>query len=100
MFIACLAPALTFGGIIGKMNILFYLKIYIYIYLFCLADKTSNRLGVNEMLIASSVNGFLFGFVSGQPLLILGPTGPFLVFEEMVYDVSIVIDIFLKIILI
>ena len=54
-----------------------------------LADKTSNRLGVNEMLIASSVNGFLFGFVSGQPLLILGPTGPFLVFEEMVYDVSI-----------
>ncbi len=66
----------------------------------CLADKTSNRLGVNEMLIASSVNGFLFGFVSGQPLLILGPTGPFLVFEEMVYDVSIMIDIFLKIILI
>jgi len=54
----------------------------------CLADKTSNLLGVNEMLIASSVNGFLFGFVSGQPLLILGPTGPFLVFEEMVYDVS------------
>jgi len=43
------------------------------------------------MLIASSVNGFLFGFVSGQPLLILGPTGPFLVFEEMVYDVSIYI---------
>ena len=41
------------------------------------------------MLIASSVNGFLFGFVSGQPLLILGPTGPFLVFEEMVYDVRI-----------
>ena len=54
-----------------------------------LADKTNNRLGVNEMLIASSLNGFLFGFVSGQPLLILGPTGPFLVFEEMVYDVSV-----------
>lgn len=54
---------------------------------FYLADKTNNTLGINEMLIASSVNGFLFGFVSGQPLLILGPTGPFLVFEEMVYDV-------------
>ncbi|CAF4281539.1 unnamed protein product, partial [Rotaria sp. Silwood2] len=63
MFIACLAPALTFGGII--------------------ADKTCNRLGVNEMLIASSINGFLFGLFSGQPLLILGPTGPFLVFEEV-----------------
>ena len=54
-----------------------------------LADKTCNRLGVNEMLIASSLAGFFFGFVSGQPLLILGPTGPFLVFEEMVYDVSL-----------
>jgi hypothetical protein len=41
------------------------------------------------MLIASSINGFLFGLVSGQPLLVLGPTGPFLVFEEMVYDVNI-----------
>jgi hypothetical protein len=88
MFIACLAPALTFGGIIGKMNIL---NIENYSFLFYLADKTSNRLGVNEMLIASSVNGFLFGFVSGQPLLILGPTGPFLVFEEMVYDVRLYI---------
>ncbi|CAF0881089.1 unnamed protein product [Adineta steineri] len=66
MFIACLAPALTFGGII--------------------ADKTNNLLGVNEMLIASSISGLLFGLMSGQPLLILGPTGPFLVFEEMVYD--------------
>ena len=54
-----------------------------------IADKTNNRLGVNEMLIASSINGFLFALVSGQPLLILGPTGPFLVFEEMVYDVSV-----------
>jgi MFS superfamily sulfate permease-like transporter len=60
--------------------------------LFSLADKTNNRLGVNEMLIASSVHGFLFGFVSGQPLMILGPTGPFLVFEEMVYDVSIYVE--------
>jgi MFS superfamily sulfate permease-like transporter len=40
------------------------------------------------MLIASSINGFVFGLASGQPLLILGPTGPFLVFEEMVYDVN------------
>lgn len=41
------------------------------------------------MLIASSINGFLFGLFSGQPLLILGPTGPFLVFEEVVYDVGV-----------
>jgi hypothetical protein len=62
-------------------------------FLFCSADKTNNTLGVNEMLIAASINGFLFGFVSGQPLLILGPTGPFLVFEEMVYDVSVYVRV-------
>jgi MFS superfamily sulfate permease-like transporter len=44
------------------------------------------------MLIASSINGFFFGLASGQPLLILGPTGPFLVFEEMVYDVSVLFE--------
>ena len=87
MFIACLAPALTFGGIIGNLETKTHFLSNFSI-LHSSADKTSNRLGVNEMLIASSVNGFLFGFVSGQPLLILGPTGPFLVFEEMVYDVS------------
>lgn len=96
MFIACLAPALTFGGIIGKTNKrTFIFNTIKHSTCFRLADKTSNRLGVNEMLIASSVSGFLFGFVSGQPLLILGPTGPFLVFEEMVYDVSLYIQIVL-----
>lgn len=39
------------------------------------------------MIIATSMNGILFGLFSGQPLMILGPTGPFLVFEEMLYQV-------------
>lgn len=90
MFIACLAPALTFGGIIGTSR---SLKTFSTSFLFSFsffetADKTNNRLGVSEMLIASSINGLIFGLVSGQPLLILGPTGPFLVFEEMVFDVN------------
>lgn len=87
MFIACLAPALTFGGIIGIRKQTETIRQSIKLFFF-LADKTNNRLGVNEMLVASSINGFLFGLFSGQPLLILGPTGPFLVFEEMVYDVN------------
>lgn len=40
------------------------------------------------MLIATSINGIVFGLFSGQPLMILGPTGPFLVYEEMIYQVS------------
>jgi hypothetical protein len=67
IFTVCIAPALCFGGI--------------------LADKTDNWFGINEILIATSLNGIIFGLLSGQPLLIFGATGPFLVFEEMVYKV-------------
>ncbi|RNA18758.1 anion exchange 2-like isoform X2, partial [Brachionus plicatilis] len=66
LFTVCIASALSFGGI--------------------LADKTTKRFGVSEMLIATSMNGIIFGLFSGQPLMILGPTGPFLVFEEMLYQ--------------
>lgn len=65
IFTVCFAPALSFGGI--------------------LADKTERSFGVNEMLIATSLNGVISGLFSGQPLLIYGATGPFLVFEEMLY---------------
>jgi hypothetical protein len=64
-FTVCIAPALSFGGI--------------------LADKTNKWFGINEMLIAVALNGIISGFFSGQPLMIMGPTGPFLVFEEMIY---------------
>ena len=67
-FTVCIAPALSFGGI--------------------LAEKTNKWFGVNEMLIATSLNGIISGLFSGQPLMIMGPTGPFLVFEEMLYLVS------------
>jgi MFS superfamily sulfate permease-like transporter len=40
------------------------------------------------MLLATSINGVIFGLFSGQPMLILGPTGPFLIFEEMLYLVT------------
>ncbi|CAF0718290.1 unnamed protein product [Brachionus calyciflorus] len=66
IFTVCIASALSFGGI--------------------LADKTNKWFGVNEMLIATSMNGIISGLFSGQPLMILGPTGPFLVFEEMLYQ--------------
>ena len=46
------------------------------------------------MLIATSINGVISGLFSGQPLMIFGATGPFLVFEEMLYNVNL---IFLKI---
>jgi hypothetical protein len=54
-----------------------------------LADKTKQSFGVNEMLLATSLNGIVFGLFSGQPLMLFGATGPFLVFEEMLYNVRL-----------
>lgn len=45
-FTVCIAPALSFGGI--------------------LAEKTDKWLGVNEMLLATSINGIIAGIFSGQ----------------------------------
>ena len=39
-----------------------------------------------ESLVSGLIVGTLYGFFSGQPLTILGSTGPVLVFETIVYD--------------
>lgn len=39
-----------------------------------------------ESLVAGCICGIGFGLFSGQPLNILGSTGPVLVFETIVYD--------------
>ena len=43
---------------------------------------TQGLMGVSEMMISTSLNGIVFALFSGQPLIIIGPTGPVLVFEE------------------
>ena len=64
---ATLAPTITFGGLLGK--------------------KTDQWLGVKETLIATSLCGILFALFAGQPLIIVGTTGPILVFEQATYEV-------------
>ena len=66
MYFAILAPVVTFGGLLG--------------------EATDNHISVIEALIGGMVVGVAYGFWSGQPLSILGPTGPTLVFETIVYD--------------
>ncbi len=41
---------------------------------------------VIEALLGGMVVGVAYGIFSGQPLSILGPTGPILVFEKIVFD--------------
>jgi len=52
------------------------------------ADKTKNLIGISETLIATSVSGVIFSLFAGQPLLIVGTTGPLLLFDEALFNVS------------
>lgn len=45
-----------------------------------------------ESLVSGFVCGVGYGFFSGQPLTILGSTGPVLVFETIVYDFCITMN--------
>lgn len=55
--------------------------------LFVLDDKTNSYIGASELLLGTTISGVIFSLLSGQPLLIVGFTGPLLVFEEGIYKV-------------
>ncbi|KAG5285416.1 hypothetical protein AALO_G00003130 [Alosa alosa] len=62
IYFAALSPAITFGGLLG--------------------EKTEGLIGVSELIIATAVHGVLFSLLGAQPLLVVGFSGPLLVFEE------------------
>ncbi|XP_054723273.1 LOW QUALITY PROTEIN: electroneutral sodium bicarbonate exchanger 1-like, partial [Uloborus diversus] len=66
LYFACLTPIITFGGLLG--------------------DATEDRIAAMESLLSGAICGILYGLFSGQPLTILGSTGPVLVFETILYD--------------
>ena len=55
-------------------------------------DKTEKWIGVSEMLAGVAFMGIIFHLVAAQPLLIIGFTGPLLIFEEGLYQVWICIN--------
>ncbi|XP_012642167.2 band 3 anion transport protein [Microcebus murinus] len=66
IYFAALSPAITFGGLLG--------------------EKTRNQMGVSELLISTAVQGILFALLGAQPLLVVGFSGPLLVFEEAFFS--------------
>lgn len=52
-------------------------------------EKTRNLMGVSELLISTAVQGILFALLGAQPLLVLGFSGPLLVFEEAFFLVTL-----------
>lgn len=45
-------------------------------------------MGVPELLVSTSIQGIIFCIVAAQPVLVIGFSGPLLVFEEAFYAVS------------
>ncbi|KAK7167437.1 hypothetical protein R3I94_001744 [Phoxinus phoxinus] len=66
IYFAALSPAITFGGL--------------------LADKTEHMMGVSEMMVSTCVQGVIFCMFAAQPVLIIGFTGPLMVFEEAFFQ--------------
>lgn len=65
IYFACLTPIITFGGLMGT--------------------KTGKYMAAMEQILAGGIGGVMFSLFGGQPLIILGATGPMLVFEEILY---------------
>ncbi|XP_053370510.1 solute carrier family 4 member 1a (Diego blood group) [Clarias gariepinus] len=66
IYFAALSPAITFGGL--------------------LSEKTNKWMGVPELMISTSIQGVIFCMFSAQPVLVIGFSGPLLVFEESFFQ--------------
>uniref|UniRef100_A0AAR2IS98 Anion exchange protein n=1 Tax=Pygocentrus nattereri TaxID=42514 RepID=A0AAR2IS98_PYGNA len=66
IYFAALSPAITFGGLLG--------------------EKTEGLIGVSELIVATCIQGVLFCLLGAQPLLVVGFSGPLLVFEEAFFS--------------
>lgn len=51
------------------------------------ADKTEKLMGVSELMISTAVQGVIFCLIAAQPVLVIGFSGPLLVFEEAFFAV-------------
>ena len=68
LYITLIAPAIAFGGLMEEI--------------------TLDQIGETETLVATGLCGIVYGLFSVQPLTILAFTGPVLLFEEIVLEVS------------
>ena len=65
LYFAALANAIAFGALTGLL--------------------TDNEIGIIEMLVVTAIGGIAFALFSGQPLTILGGTGPIVIFTGLLF---------------
>uniref|UniRef100_A0A3P8VTU0 Anion exchange protein n=1 Tax=Cynoglossus semilaevis TaxID=244447 RepID=A0A3P8VTU0_CYNSE len=68
IYLGTVTNAITFGGL--------------------LSDSTENMQGVLESFLGTAIAGGVFCLFAGQPLTILSSTGPVLVFERLLFNLS------------
>lgn len=66
LYFAVITPVITFGGLLG--------------------DATNNEIAAMESIFGAAIAGSVYHLFSGQPLTIIGATGPILVFDSIVYE--------------
>ena len=66
LYFAIITPIVTFGGLLG--------------------DATDNNMAAMESIFGGAIAGALYHTFSGQPLTIIGSTGPILVFETIMFN--------------
>lgn len=69
LYFACLAPSVMFGGVMAKL--------------------TDGSIGVVEMLAATALCGVTYALLSGQPLAMLGGTGPMLIYTMLLFRLCV-----------
>ena len=73
IYFAGLSGAVAFGGLLG--------------------EKTGNLIGISETLLLSSIGGTLFALLAGAPLIIIGVTGPLLLYDDSLFGLCSQFDI-------
>ncbi|XP_059143342.1 electroneutral sodium bicarbonate exchanger 1-like [Physella acuta] len=66
LFLATLTPNVTFGGLLGQ--------------------GTEQYMGTMECILAAAICGVVYALFAGQPMNILGSTGPMLVLEMIIFQ--------------
>jgi boron transporter len=69
IFFTSIAPAITFSLFVSQ--------------------TTSNELGAMEILLSTALTGVIFSVLAGQPLIILGVTGPVAILTASIYTLSV-----------
>lgn len=73
LYFGVLSTAITFGGL--------------------MSNKTNNLMGISETLLATSLVGIVFHLLAAQPLIIVGGTGPLLLFDEALFQLCQLYDV-------